>query len=57
MTTERRKKGERRKTKRRKPLDEKGFRKIIEKDKASPGDKRSWSERRKKKRRKRQMGI
>ncbi len=57
MTTERRKKGERRKAKRRTPLDEKGFRKVIEEDKTSPGDKRSWSERRRKKRRKRQMGI
>jgi hypothetical protein len=55
--SEKRKRGDRREGKRRKNLTEKQYRKLIEKDKVSAGDKRSWKERRKTKRRKRQIGL
>lgn len=57
MEKERRKSTEARRREQRKKLTEKDFKKVIESDKISPGDKRSYSKRRKTKRRKRQMGI
>jgi hypothetical protein len=57
MKKERRKKTEQRRDEQRKKLTEKQFRKLIETDKTSAGDKRLYSKRRKTKRRKRQVGI
>lgn len=47
-----RRKEERRQTRRRRYLDEDEFRKLVEKGRVYPGDKRSWEERRKGDRRK-----
>lgn len=57
MKKERRKRTEARRGEKRKKLTEKEFKKLIESNKISTGDKRSYSKRRKTKRRKRQMGI
>lgn len=54
---ERRKQKDRRKAQRRKLLTEAEFRRLIESDKVTKNDKRSWLERRVTKKRKRQLGI
>ncbi|MBE0432159.1 hypothetical protein IBX73_01695 [candidate division WOR-3 bacterium] len=54
---ERRKSVERRKKARRKLLNEKQFRTLIEKGKVSDKDERKWEERRNTKRRRKQIGV
>ena len=54
---ERRKQSERRKTERRRLLNEAEFRRLVEAGKLSKKDRRAWLERRGKKKRKRQVGL